>query len=92
MKPELLPTVPEPIAPDTWLIPSLAADPAGGFLGAHSAVIRGTEPVVLDTSVLFGRDQWLQNAFSVVEPEVHAIRRLMLVLSIPAKSESGSTT
>ena len=69
MKPELLPTVPEPIAPDTWLIPSLAADPAGGFIGAHSAVIRGTEPVVLDTSVLFGRDQWLQNTFSVVEPE-----------------------
>ncbi len=69
MKPDLLPTTPEPIAPDTWLIPTLAADPAGGFLGAHSAVIRGREPIVIDTSVLFGRDQWLQNVFSVVEPE-----------------------
>ncbi len=69
MKPELLPTTPEAIAPDTWLIPTLAADPAGGFLGAHSAVIRGAEPVIIDTSVLFGRDQWLQNVFSVVEPE-----------------------
>ena len=45
MKPELLPDRPEPIAPDTWLIPTLAADPAGGFIGAHSAVIRGAEPV-----------------------------------------------
>ncbi len=69
MKPELLPTTPEPITPDTWLIPTLAADPAGGFIGAHSAVIRAAEPVIVDTSVLFGRDQWLQNAFSVVEPE-----------------------
>jgi len=68
MKPELLPTTPEPIAPDTWLIPTLGADPGGGYLGAHSAVIRGAEPVVVDTSVLFGRDQWLQNVFSVVEP------------------------
>ncbi len=69
MKPDLLPTTPEPIAPDTWLIPTLAADPGGGFIGAHSAVIRGAEPVVVDTSVLFGRDQWLQNIFSIVEPE-----------------------
>src|SRR5262245_41605586 len=68
MKPELLHTTPEPIAPDTWLIPTLAADPAGGFVGAHSAVIRGAEPVVVDTSVLFGREQWLRNVFSVVEP------------------------
>ena len=69
MQPEFLPTTPEPIAADTWLIPTLAADPAGGYLGAHSAVIRGEEPVVLDTSVLFGRDRWLQNVFSIVEPE-----------------------
>jgi flavorubredoxin len=69
MKPALLPTTPEPIAPDTWLIPTLAADPAGGYLGAHSAVIRAQEPVVLDTSVLFGRDEWLENVFSIVEPE-----------------------
>ena len=69
MKPELLTTTPEPIAPDTWLIPTLAADPAGGYIGAHSAVIRGAEPVIVDTSVLFGREQWLRNVFSVVEPE-----------------------
>ena len=36
MKPELLPTTPEAIAADTWLVPTLAADPAGGYLGAHS--------------------------------------------------------
>jgi flavorubredoxin len=69
MKPDLLPTTPEAIAPDTWLIPTLVADPAGGCLGAHSAVIRGAEPMILDTSVLFARDQWLQNVFSIVEPD-----------------------
>jgi flavorubredoxin len=69
MKPELLPTTPQPIAPDTWLIPTLGADPAGGYVGAHSVVINGREPVIVDTSVLFGRDAWLQNVFSVVEPE-----------------------
>ena len=53
----------------TWLIPTLAADPAGGYLGAHSLVIRGAEPVIVDTSVLFGRDRWLENVFSLVEPE-----------------------
>ena len=41
MKPELLATTPQAIAADTWLIPTLAADPAGGYIGAHSAVIRG---------------------------------------------------
>jgi flavorubredoxin len=69
MKPEILPTAPQPIAPDTWLIPTLGADPAGGYVGAHSVVITGREPVIVDTSVLFGRDAWLQNVFSVVEPE-----------------------
>jgi flavorubredoxin len=69
MKLELLPTEPEAIAPDTWLVPTLGADPAGGYLGAHSLVIRGTEPVLVDTSVLFGRDRWLENVFSLVEPE-----------------------
>jgi hypothetical protein len=69
MKPELLPTTPQPIASDTWLIPTLGADPAGGYVGAHSVVINGREPVIVDTSVLFGRDAWLQNVFSVLEPE-----------------------
>ena len=69
MKLELLPTTPEAIAADTWLVPTLAADPAGGYVGAHSLVIRGAEPVIVDTSVLFGRDRWLQNVFSVVEPD-----------------------
>ena len=69
MKLELLPTEPEAIAADTWLVPTLGADPAGGYLGAHSLVIRGAEPVIVDTSVLFGRDRWLENVFSLVEPE-----------------------
>src|SRR4051794_39614644 len=69
MRPEILRTTPEPIAPDTWLIPTLGADPAGGYLGANSVVVRGREPVIIDTSILFGRDQWLANVFSIVEPQ-----------------------
>jgi flavorubredoxin len=69
MKLDLLPTEPEAIAPDTWLVPTLGADPAGGYLGAHSLVIRGAEPMIVDTSVTFGRERWLENVLSVVEPE-----------------------
>lgn len=69
MKPELLPTTPEPIAPETWLIPTLGVDPGGGCAGAHSIVVRGAEPAIVDTGVLFGREQWLRNVFSLVEPE-----------------------
>ena len=69
MKPEMLATTPQAIATDTWLIPSLAANPTGGYLGAHSVVITGEQPLIADTSVLFGRDAWLENVFSVVEPE-----------------------
>jgi flavorubredoxin len=70
MKPELLPTEPQPIAPDTWLIPTLALDPmSGAYFGAHSMVIRGAEPVIVDTGASLVREHWMQSVFSVVEPE-----------------------
>jgi flavorubredoxin len=69
MPPEVLPTRPEPVSADSWLIPTLAASPAGGFIGAHSLVIRGAEPVVVDTGCALARDVWAPQVFSVVEPE-----------------------
>src|SRR4051794_11840456 len=66
---DFLATTPQAIAADTWLIPTIAAEPSGAFISAHSLVIRGEQPVIVDTSVTFGRGRWVEQAFSVVEPE-----------------------
>jgi flavorubredoxin len=64
----VLPTRAQPVAPDTWLVPTFAASPTGAYFGAHSLVIRGREPVIVDTGCRFVRDAWLEQAFSVVDP------------------------
>ncbi|MCW5610785.1 MAG: MBL fold metallo-hydrolase [Rubrivivax sp.] len=62
-------TAPMRIAADTWLIPNLAPGGDGVFLPANSMVIRGREPVIVDTGAPVHRTQWLEKAFAVVEPE-----------------------
>jgi flavorubredoxin len=62
-------TAPERIAPDTFLIPNLAPAGDGLYLPVNSMVIRGREPVIVDTGAPLHRAQWLEKAFSVVEPE-----------------------
>lgn len=62
-------TAPQLIARDTWLIPNLAPAGDGLFLPANSMVIRGREPVIVDTGAPVHRVQWLEKAFSIVEPE-----------------------
>jgi flavorubredoxin len=69
MSPVTLPTRPQPVAADTWLIPTLAADGSGAYIGAHSLVIRGAEPTIVDTGASLVRDAWAAQAFSVVEPD-----------------------
>jgi flavorubredoxin len=64
----VLPTTPQLIAPETWLIPALASEPSGAFVSAHSLLIRGTEPVIVDTGVSLLRDSWLDKTFSLVDP------------------------
>ena len=54
---------------DAWLIPTLAAAPSGAFVGAHSLVIRGAEPVVVDTGCCARPRRVARQVFSVVEPE-----------------------
>src|SRR4051794_37727843 len=68
MLPPTLPTTAHAIAENTWLIPTLAAEPSGAYLAVHSLVIRGTEPVIVDTGCSMVRDAWMQQAFSVVDP------------------------
>jgi flavorubredoxin len=61
--------LPELIAPETFLIPNLALAPDGLFLPVNSMVIRGREPVIVDTGAPVHREQWLEKVFTVVEPE-----------------------
>jgi flavorubredoxin len=62
-------TRPQRIAPETWLIPNLAPAGEGQYLPVNSMVIRGQQPVIVDTGAPVHRAQWLEKAFSVVEPE-----------------------
>jgi len=68
--PTTLPTRPQPAAADTWLIPTLALDAStGAYFGAHSLVIRGEQPVIVDTGCSLVRDAWAAQVFSLVEPD-----------------------
>lgn len=59
---------PYKIAEETFVIPwALEAPPVGHF-PMNSMVIRGTEPVLVDTGAPAVRSQWLEAAWSVVDP------------------------
>jgi flavorubredoxin len=62
-------TAPVQIAPETFLIPNLF--PAGPdlFLPVNTMVIRGAEPVIVDTGAPVHREQWLEKVTSVVDPQ-----------------------
>jgi len=61
---------PTEVAPETFVIHQV--QPALGqplFVYLNSMVIRGKEPVIVDTGTPANREQWLKDAFSIVEPE-----------------------
>jgi flavorubredoxin len=61
-------TSPVAIAPDTFLIPDLA--PAGdAFVPVSSLLIRGAEPIIVDTGAPVHRQHWLEQVFALVDPE-----------------------
>ena len=62
-------TTPQVIAPETFLIPNLAPAGPDVYIPVNSMVIRGTEPVIVDTGAPVHRELWLEKVFSVVEPE-----------------------
>jgi flavorubredoxin len=62
-------TSPHLIGADTWLIPNLAPAGPDAFIPANSMVIRGKEPVVVDTGAPVHRDSWFDQVFSLVEPD-----------------------
>ena len=62
-------TTPYLIEADTWLIPNLIPAGPDAFLGMNSMVIRGEQPMVVDTGTPKHRDAWFEQVLSLVEPE-----------------------
>jgi flavorubredoxin len=56
------------IADDAWLIPNYYAAGPGVFLPVNTMVIRGEQPVIVDTGAPIHRESVLDQVFSLVEP------------------------
>lgn len=65
-----VPTVdPFEIAPETFVIPNLSAAGPDLYVPVNAMLIRGAEPVIVDTGAPIHRELWLEKVFSLVEPE-----------------------
>ena len=70
MNPNLPHLAPLEIAPDTFVIHAATGGEGGApVVHLNSMVIRAAEPVVVDTGAPINRDQYLEDLFSIVEPE-----------------------
>ena len=57
------------VADETFVIPMPFQMPGFGILYINSMVIRGQEPILVETSAPIVRDDFLQTAFSLVDPK-----------------------
>lgn len=58
------------VAPDTWVIQDTHGEgTAPVAVHMNAMVIRGAEPVVVDTGVPLNRERYLEDLFSIVEPQ-----------------------
>jgi flavorubredoxin len=57
------------IAKDTWILPHVFEAPPAGLVNANSMIIAGKEPVIIDTCPAAVRDAWLEQAWSIVDPQ-----------------------
>lgn len=58
------------IAPETFLIPNFAwGGEDGVYVPVNSMLIRGKEPVIVDTGAPIHRDAWHEKIFSLVDPD-----------------------
>lgn len=62
-------TSPVAIGPDTFLIPALAPAGDDAYVPVNSLLIRGAEPVVVDTGAAVHKAHWLELVFGLVDPE-----------------------
>jgi flavorubredoxin len=64
-----MPTLqPYRIADETFVIPQMVPAPFVGNVHVNTLVIRGAEPVVIDTGMPAERKAWLEQLWSIVEP------------------------
>ena len=57
------------IAPDAFVIPESLPVPGVGRLPVNAMVLRGKEPMILDTLAIVHRETFLDEVFRIVEPE-----------------------
>jgi flavorubredoxin len=62
-------TEPVQLTPDTFLITNMAPVGPTELLPVNSLLIRGTEPVIVDTGAPIHRRLWLDQVFNLVDPE-----------------------
>ncbi|NND74845.1 MAG: MBL fold metallo-hydrolase [Ilumatobacter sp.] len=62
-------TTPQEIAPETWLIPNMYPAGPDGFIAVNTMLIRGAEPVIVDTGCPIHKELWKEKVFSLVDPE-----------------------
>ena len=62
-------TAPVKVAPDTYLIPNLAAAEPGTYVPVNSLVILGEEPIIVDTGAPVHREHWLEMVYGLVDPD-----------------------
>jgi flavorubredoxin len=67
---------PYKVADETFVIPYLMEAPPLGFFCMNSMIIRGSEPIIVDTGTIVGRRSWLEHAWSIVDP--HDVRWVFL--------------
>ncbi|MFA9432246.1 MBL fold metallo-hydrolase [Egicoccus sp. AB-alg2] len=60
---------PHRITDDTWLIPHTVEAEPGAYLPVSSLLIRGEQPIVVDTGAPVHRQTWFEQIFSLVDPE-----------------------
>lgn len=56
------------IAPETFLIPNLAPGGPDSYVPVNSMVIRGSEPIIVDTGAPMHGDRWIEQVYSIVDP------------------------
>jgi flavorubredoxin len=58
------------VADDTYLIRSTFGEGEGpAFVYVNSLVVLGKEPAIIDTGTVTGRERWLEDVFSLVDPK-----------------------
>ncbi len=65
----MTPTVtPFRVAEGTYVVPQIMEAPPVGLFYLNSLVIQGREPAIVDTGTLINRQRWLEQVFSIVDP------------------------